>query len=91
MKVITVEKIVLFVIRCRSINGTANFFSNLTKRISEIADTMRRTKNVLILIGELMVASFSPISKYDCAKRKKMIVEARAEAPFISILSFFGK
>jgi hypothetical protein len=93
MKVITVEKIVLFVIRYRSINGIADFFSNLTKRISEIADIMRRTKNILILTAELIVAtSFSPISKYDRAIRENVMVEARAKAPFISItLSFFSK
>ena len=58
MKVITVEKIVLFVIRCRSIRGEVDFFSNLIKRIREIADIMRRTKNILILTGELIVVSF---------------------------------
>ena len=90
MKVITVEKIVLFVIRCRSINGTEDFFSNIIKRISEIDDITRRNKNILILTGELKIeTSFSPISKYDKVKRKKVMVEARAKAPFISILSFF--
>ena len=60
--------------------------------ISEIADIRRRTKNIPILIGELIVAtSFSPISKYDRVKRKKVMVEAKAKAPFISILSFFGE
>ena len=53
---------------------------------------MRRIKNILILVGELIVAiSFSPISKYDKVKRKKVMVEARAKAPFISILSFFSE
>jgi hypothetical protein len=50
---------------------------------------MRRTKNILILTGELMVVSFSPISKYDRAIRENVMVDARAKAPFISILSFF--
>lgn len=90
MKVITVEKIVLFVIRCRSINGTEDFFSNIIKKMSEIDDIRRRNKNILILTGELKVeTSFSPISKYDKVKRKKVMVEARAKASFISILSFF--
>lgn len=90
MKVITVKKIDLFVIRCRSINGTEDFFSNIIKRISEIDDITRRNKNILILTGELKIeTSFSPISKYDKVKRKKVMVEARAKAPFISILSFF--
>jgi hypothetical protein len=89
MKVITVEKIVLFVIRCRSIRGEVDFFSNLIKRIREIADIMRRTKNILILTGELIVVSFSPISKYDRAIRKNVMVEARAKAPFISSYIYF--
>ena len=46
----TEEKIVLFIIKCRSINGTADFFSNLIKRIREIIDIRERTKNILILI-----------------------------------------
>lgn len=48
--------------------------------ISEIADIRRRTKNIPIIIGELIVAtSFSPISKYDRVKRKKVMVEAKAK------------
>jgi hypothetical protein len=39
----------------------------------------------------IVATSFSPISKYDRVKRKKVMVEAKAKAPFISILSFFGE
>ena len=60
------------------------------KNTREIADIIRRTKNILILVGELtVIIFFSPISKYDNANRKKIMVEARVNAPFISILSFF--
>src|SRR5919112_3762591 len=90
MKVITTGRMVLFVTRLRSIRGEVDVFSNLIKRIIEIADTTRRTKNIPKLAEVETDLELSPISRYVKAISRNVMPEANANAPFISIL-FFGR
>ena len=90
MKVMTTGRMVLFVTRLRSIRGEADVFSNLIKRIIEIADTTRRTKHIPKLAEEETDLELSPISRYVKAISRNVMPEANANAPVISIL-YFGR
>ena len=90
MKVMTTGRMVLFVTRLRSIRGEADVFSNLIKRIIEIADTTKRTKHIPKLAEVKTDLELSPISRYVKAISRNVMPEANANAPFISIL-FFGR